>query len=1161
MERLSSDGVPRDRYTAVIVGSGYGGAIAASRLARARGRDGQPDPTVCVLERGREWMPGEFPDTAAEAVGAMQWDTAAKRWGSPLGLFDLRVNEEINVLIGCGLGGTSLINANVAIAPDPRVFDDERWPAELRAEFGRENSPLTRGYNRALSMLRPVAYPDSGGYAPLRKLRALQEAAAKINEPNFYRPQINVNFVDQTNHVGVYQPACNRCGDCVSGCNHGSKNTLVMNYLPDAKRHGAEIFTEIAVRYVEEQQDGWTVHYDFVGRGRSRFRAPEMFVRADIVILAAGALGTTEILLRSRARGGIKPSKQLGHGFTGNGDVLGFGYNNDTAINGVGFGPETPPVDDAPGPCITGIIDARGTAKLEDGFVIEEGSIPGALGGFMPAMLAVASRLVGKDTDLGGGGDVGDLVREKLREADSLVRGPRAGALRNTQTYLVMAHDSSDGEMLLDDDRLRITWPGVGAQPIFQQVNERLAGCTKAHGGTYVKNPTWVKALGHDLVTVHPLGGCPMGEDARTGAVNHAGQLYKEGSGKKVYEGLYVTDGAVIPRSVGVNPLLTISALAERTCELLAQARGWDVDYEMLEPVPGPPPPSEQEERRRSGVQFTETMKGEFFADARDPDPDVLRKRMGSGTPMEFTLTISVRDVDEMIREPDHAGRIDGTVTAGALGGGDPLVVVDGRFNLFVRLPGDSPQTRRMRYRFWMTAEDGTVYEFEGNKFVHDDPGFDVWPDLTTLFVSVRRVFGREGASNDAVGCALLRIEPADFVRQMRTMAATNARDRKQQLATVAKFGKFFSTVVFETYGGIFVPTEVVGDDAHVRKQRALRAPDPELHFLSTSDNVRLRLTRYRGGSKGPVLLAHGLGVSSRIFSIDTIDTNLVEYLVAYGYDVWLLDYRASIELPAAKSQFSGDEIAKHDYPAAVAEVRRLTGAANVQLVGHCFGASTITMSLLAGLRDVRSVVLSQVSLDVVAPPITRAKTGLHLPDVLKAIGIDRLDAAADAGEGWVGRLYDKVMKAQPISAEERCPSATCHRITFMYAPLYEHDQLNDATHAVLHEMFGEANIHSFMHLGAIVRAGKLVNASGQDVYTDVKRLDLPITFIHGEENACFLPESTRRTYDMLRSTFDRRRYRRHVIPGYGHIDCMFGKNAARDVFPHIVESLDAWQT
>jgi cholesterol oxidase len=1150
MDRLSNEGSPRDSYDVVIIGSGYGGSIAASRLARAKGPNGVK-PSVCVLERGREWGLGEFPDTTLEAVENMQTDLPAKHWGSSLGLFDFRVNEDINVLVGCGLGGTSLINANVSIAPDRRVFDDKQWPSRIRKEFGAANTPLTRGYDRAMSMLRPVAYPDSDGYAPLKKLSALEKSASHIGQRKFYRPQINVNFVDQTNHAGVFQPACNRCGDCVSGCNTGAKNTLAMNYLPDAKRHGAEIFTEVAVRFVEPEKDGWTVHYDPVGRGRSRFGAPNPFVRAKVVIIAAGSLGSTEILLRSRARG-LKLSKQLGHRFTGNGDVLGFGYNNDVVMNGIGCGPATPDKTDAPGPCITGIIDERDTQALDDGFVIEEGSIPGALSGFIPAMLSVASRLGGQDTDSG----IKDLVRERIREADSLVRGPRTGAVRNTQTYLVMAHDASEGVMDLDDDRVRIAWPGVGKQDIFRKINNRLRDCTSAHGGTYVTNPVWNKIMGHDLVTVHPLGGCPMADDATAGVVNHAGQVFSSSRGEKVHDGLYVTDGAVIPRSLGVNPLLTISAIAERTCELLAADRGWMVDYAMLEPVLGKAP-EVRVERRKSGVRFTETMRGEYFADVAEPTPDVLRRRLGSGTPMEFTLTVDIPDVDEMIRDPLHPGQLSGTVTAPGISA-EPLRVSGGEFNLFMQVPGDPPDTRRMRYRFTMSSEEGEEFQFEGNKLVHDDRGLDSWSDLTTLFVAVRRVV--DGKPDDVIGCALLHIRVSDFRRQLGTMMATNARDRKHALATLWKFGTFFNRVVFETYGGIFAPSEIFNKEAEPRKPRALRAPEPELHWFSTPDNVRLLLTRFKAGNKGPVLLAHGLGVSSRIFSIDTIDTNLVEHLAAFGYDVWNLDFRASISLPASRQQFSGDEIAKYDYPAAVAEIRRITGARTVQVIGHCFGASTVTMSLLAGLQDVRSVVLSQVSLDVVAPPVTRVKTGLHLPDALKAIGIERLDAEADNKEGWALRLFDKALKLQPVQAEERCRSSTCHRITFMYAPLYEHDQLNDATHDVLPELFGEANMRSFIHLGAIVRAGKLVSVTGADDYEPhLSRLNLPITFISGEENACFLPESTQRTYERLRTTFDRRQYRRHVIPNYGHIDCMFGKNAARDVFPYIVESLEAY--
>ena len=117
----------KSRYRVVVVGSGYGGAIAASRMARA----GQQ---VCVLERGKEIQPGEYPNTLEEAARELQADAPEAHVGMATGLFDFRVNPDINVVLGCGLGGTSLINANVGLRAEPRVFQDPAWPEAFRKD-------------------------------------------------------------------------------------------------------------------------------------------------------------------------------------------------------------------------------------------------------------------------------------------------------------------------------------------------------------------------------------------------------------------------------------------------------------------------------------------------------------------------------------------------------------------------------------------------------------------------------------------------------------------------------------------------------------------------------------------------------------------------------------------------------------------------------------------------------------------------------------------------------------------------------------------------------------------------------------------------------------------------------------------------------------------
>ena len=369
MRRISSPiEAMKEHYDAVVIGSGYGGGIAASRMSRAGKK-------VCLLERGREIVPGEYPDTLVEATEEVQFHTPDKQIGKKTGLFDFHVQEDINVLVGCGLGGTSLINANVSLRAVPGVWNDPRWPSELR---GGDPVLMDVCYQRAEAMLRPNPYPDS--YPKLPKLEANRKSAKSLGmEDDFYPPPINVHFEDATNVAGIEQKACINCGDCVSGCNHLAKNTTLMNYLPDAWNHGAEIFCECSVKFIERRDDKWVVHFEVVGDGRSKFDAPNLFITADIVVVSAGTLGSTEILLRTKKRG-LPLSDHVGHHFSGNGDVLGFAYNNDQPINGVGFGTHTNGSVNPVGPCITSIIDHRNTPKWQDGFVIEEGSIPGAIG-------------------------------------------------------------------------------------------------------------------------------------------------------------------------------------------------------------------------------------------------------------------------------------------------------------------------------------------------------------------------------------------------------------------------------------------------------------------------------------------------------------------------------------------------------------------------------------------------------------------------------------------------------------------------------------------------------------------------------------------------------------------------------------------------------------
>lgn len=582
-------------YTVVVVGSGYGAGVAASRLARA-------NQTVCVFERGREIPPGNYPDKLADARGSMQANTARGTIGDAAALFDLHVNPDTWALVGCGLGGTSLINANVTLEIDRRLFDANHWPRVFRDH----PDALDKYYQRARMMLDSKPYPEN--YPKLGKLEALEKAAKSLGQP-FYRPPIAVNFEDRTNPFGVAQPACTNCGDCCSGCNYGAKNTTLMNYLPDAHNHGAQIFTQAKVIRVERAGPRWRVHFEPNGEGA---KGAAGSVLADHVILGAGALGSTEILLRS-AEHGLQVSPTLGSRFSGNGDALGFSYDSywktEESLDGqgtktlaadpiyaIGMGANDEPKKAFPGPCIAGIIDIRGLPEVREGLVIEEGVAPGILATMLPPAFFFADAMAGSFTRFGL-----DEVEPRLLDAKALgtsfQNNPGSiadwaykGPVARTQTYLVMSVDDARGKLTLANDRLAIDWPDAGREKTMVRDDDWMKRAALAINGQYFPDPLWTGPLGKKTITVHPVGGCAMADDATQGVVDDACRVFSGATGTEVHRGLYVCDGAVMPGAVGVNPLLTITAVAERAVELIAEREHWKIDWAMT--ASGKLPPS-----------------------------------------------------------------------------------------------------------------------------------------------------------------------------------------------------------------------------------------------------------------------------------------------------------------------------------------------------------------------------------------------------------------------------------------------------------------------------------------------------------------------------------------------------------------------------------------
>lgn len=527
-------------YDVIVIGSGYGGAVSAARLAAGR--------RLLVLERGREWLPQDFPSDLTHALA--QFRTGA----TPLGLFDYRIGSTVDVLSGSGVGGTSLINANVVVSADRDVF--ARWPAAIQQAVA--NGALDGYEARVRQVLAADAVTDDDA---LRKTwfhrtttlaRSRQGVAVShVNLP------IAVNlrrYRQAPNAQGVVQSLCTHCGDCVTGCRVGAKNTLDVNYLPLARAAGAEICSRTEADWLERLPDGrWRVHFITRPDGSTPIQGT---VVARSVIVAAGTLGSTQLLLRSRAQG-LAVSPALGTRFSANGDLLGFGYNTAVQTNGSGFSDGPPPAGEARvGPTITSAADYRANPTIAQRFLIEDGAIPKAL--------IDAARLA---MPLPAGVFADFLASERV--AKDLLYFRTDGALNHSMVYLGIGHDSASGRIQLDGQgNAQVVWPTVMQEPWVARLRDEMNRHAQTFGGRYVDYPRSNPLFGGAMTTVHPLGGCPMADRVEDGVVNADGVVYDpRGGSTATYGNLRVVDGSIAPTSVGVNPLLTIAALAERAAD------------------------------------------------------------------------------------------------------------------------------------------------------------------------------------------------------------------------------------------------------------------------------------------------------------------------------------------------------------------------------------------------------------------------------------------------------------------------------------------------------------------------------------------------------------------------------------------------------------------
>jgi len=509
-------------YDYVVIGSGFGGAVSALRLAEKGHR-------VAVLEMGKRWDASDYPKT--------NWNLRKFLWMPRLGLHgiqQLTVLEDVIVLHGAGVGGGSLVYANTLVTPPEKVLRDARWPAgvDWSATLAPHYATARRMLGAALApkvfpaddLLREAIEEETGRGATFRR----HEVAVFFGEPGV--PAADPYFGGQ----GPERAGCTFCGACMTGCKHGAKNTLDRNYLYLAEKLGAAVHPETLVTDVRPSAaGGYEVHAE---RSTSRFaRRPRVF-RARGVVFAAGALGTVKLLLGCKARGSLpRLSGQLGNFVRTNSEQL------------VGATARGAAIDFSQGIAITSGADADEHTHME---IVRYGKGQDFMGVLTTHLTPDAPPWPRWLRWLGG------LLRHPIRYLR--VTLARDWAAR---TAIVLVMQPLESFMRLRLGR-RLGRPALRSEivdgprppsfiPLGNRIAERLARKIDGAPGSLL-----LEVLGNRSSTAHILGGAVIASDASKGVCDARGRVFG-------YEGLYVADGSAVPANLGVNPALTITALAE----------------------------------------------------------------------------------------------------------------------------------------------------------------------------------------------------------------------------------------------------------------------------------------------------------------------------------------------------------------------------------------------------------------------------------------------------------------------------------------------------------------------------------------------------------------------------------------------------------------------
>ena len=545
--RPAGDGT-RD-YDVIVVGSGFGGSVAALRLTEKGYR-------VAVLEAGRRFADHEF---------ASSWHLRTFLWAPALGCYGIQrihVLKDSVILAGAGVGGGSLVYANTLYRPLSEFFADPQWAAITDWE-----AELAPHYDQAARMLGVTPNPTT---TPADRL--MLTVAGRMGCADTFRlADVGVLFGEPGAAVpdpffggaGPARTGCTECGECMTGCRVGAKNTMTKNYLHLAERAGARVVPMTTVtELVPRTGGGWTVVSRGTGPGGRRTRT---VWRADQVVVAAGTYGTQTLLHRMRASGRLpRLSPRLGE----------LTRTNSEALLGASAPTVDPARDLSRGVAISSSFFANPTTHIE----------PVRYGKGSNAMALLQTVLtVGAPRSVRWRSIVAEYARELRRRPLATIRA-HAPYRWSERTTIALVMQSLDNSLTTSLRRGRLTSRQGRGEPNPTWIPDgHRAARLMAEELDGVAGGSWGDLLNMPM-TAHFIGGCPIGATPDDGVLDPYQRVHG-------YPTLHVLDGAAITANLGVNPSLTIAAQAERAVSLWPNAGAADprpaqgAGYRRLAPV------------------------------------------------------------------------------------------------------------------------------------------------------------------------------------------------------------------------------------------------------------------------------------------------------------------------------------------------------------------------------------------------------------------------------------------------------------------------------------------------------------------------------------------------------------------------------------------------